>query len=443
MQNLALKLGQNTFILLATRAVNMLTGVVIMTLLARGLGDVGFGQYNFILAWIASVVPVAEFGLNLILTRDIAADPLKTVPYLKQVIFSKCLLGLPIVLFFLLLADWLAPHENSALAMALRWGCLFFFSGLVYSALSTIFVAHQRMWPLLWLSLLGQSSLLLGLAGLIWLHQPLPYFIAWLGLHQCGQCFLAWVFYRRLKKGLPTAYVVSPKTKEMAPAQATLGLALSTWLNITTTYLQTSKTFLAKAWPFALSGFLITLQIRGNMLILGYVQGEQALGWYALAERIMVVVRELPGAFFAAIFPLFSALVGQMKAQDLEKTMALSQGGILAFSLLAAGSLFFFAEFLLVQVFGSSYRPALKPLQMLLLAVIPATQSNLYIVYLYAQQQEKFVNWGQALGLIINFGLCFALVSGWGATGVAFALVIMYTCLCMFLGQGVYKIRNR
>lgn len=396
MRQILLKVGQNTGILLLVNITGALIGFLMAAALGRGLGDTGFGQYNLVMSWLLSLLLFTEFGLSTVLTRDVAARLPQTHRYLVNSLAAKVLLSMPGALLILVFAPYLATNQDPQVAAALRWGLIFFYSGLVYSSFTAVFKAHQVMTPILWLTLLGQAALFLGTLLLLLRQQPLFTIIAWHGLSQSFQCLLAFIFYRRLTPtrpgGLDRAFI---------------------------------KRLIVKAWPFALAGFLAALQLRANVLLLAYLQGDQALGWYAAANRFVETGKQLPGAFYAAMLPALAALMADAGGRErLQKTVRRARLGLLAYGLAGAAGALLLAQPILTLTYGAAFGPATATLQILTLGLIPALQNSLFIVYLYAQGQERLVNRLMGLGIALNLGLCYWLIPIWGAAGVAAALLV-------------------
>jgi O-antigen/teichoic acid export membrane protein len=400
MQLVYTRIGHNTGILFLVNTIGAVIGFLMAAVLGRGLGDSGFGRYSFVLTWILSLILVAEFGISTVLTRDLAAAPQKTRSYLAGSLAGKGLLGAAAAVILVVFAPWLAAGHDPEVIDALRWGVPLIFSGLAYSSFTAVFKAHQVMQPILWLTLAGQLVLFGGTLGLLLLEQPLFAIIGWAGLSQWLQCGLAYGFYHRLKR-LDDGW-------SSARRRLDLGSLKLLWF---------------RAWPFALAGILATLQFRTNVLILGYLGGDQALGWYAAANRFVETGKQLPGAFYAAVLPAMAALAGG-QARGLQRTMRLSRGGLLAFGLLAALGARFLAQPLLTLTYGPAYQPATQTLQILTLSLIPAGQNSLLIIYLYACGDERFVNLLTGVGVAVNLGLCFVLIPRWGPAGTATALLV-------------------
>jgi len=401
------RIGQNTGILLLVNIIGAIIGFLMAAALGRGLGDSGFGQYSFVMTWLLSLTLFTEFGLSTVLTRDLAATPDKTDGYLINSLITKILLSLPAALIILIFAPQISPEHNPEVITALRWGIVFLYSGLFYSSFTAIFKAHQIMTPILWLTLGGQIVLLAGTVTLLLREQPLFTIIAWNGISQGLQVLLAFILYREVIQQNK-----SRCTECNPPSSRGIDKVLI-------------KLLLTTAWPFALAGFLAALQLRANILILAYLQGDQALGWYAAANRFVETGKQLPGAFYAATLPALAAMAADTSQNhNLQKTFSQARLSLLAFSLLAAIGAIFLARFILTLTYGAAYQPATLTLQILTLTLIPATQNSLLIIYLYARSDERFVNLLMGVGTVINLSLCFWLIPIWGVAGTALALLI-------------------
>lgn len=404
-----LKIGQNTGILFMVNVVGAVIGFLMAAALGRGLGDSGFGQYTLAMTWLLSLTILTEFGLSTVITRDVAAKPEVTRPYLINSLTGKMLLSLPGTLLLLFFAPRLVPGQDPQVIAALQGGILFFYSGLFYSSFTAIFKAHQIMTPILWLTLAGQMMLFTGTLLLLLWQQPLFTLIAWHGATQSLQCVLAFILYKKRIDNTPS----QPFWRSVASGRRS-------FINISSI-----KTLITTAWPFALAGILAALQMRANLLLLAYLQGDQGLGWYAAANRFVETGKQLPGAFYAAILPALAAMAVQPGQRDnLQRIFQQARLGLLAFALTASAGALLLGRPILTLVYGSAYQPATTTLQILTMSLIPATQNSMFIVYLYTCNDEQFVNLLIAVGIAINLSLCFWFIPIWGPAGMALALLI-------------------
>ena len=399
MRRFLLSTGHNTLILLAVNVVTAISGFFIAALLGRGLGDAGFGQFTFVMTWLLTILTIVEFGISTVLTRDLARTPANTSAYFVNSLAAKWVLAVPASLFLLISAKNVIPFHSPQAVLTLQWGIPFLFAGLAYSSLTAVFKAHQVMAPILYSTVIGQGSSLMGVIILVTSHRSLPTIIIWLGLSQWLQfCFAAILYRSRLH-------------------YATTGG------NIKLSFMW--QLFLL-SWPFALAGFLAALQLRANTLLLAYLDGDQALGWYSAAGRFIDAGKQLPGAFFVAVLPALSA---EKSVIRLSKTVRVYQAVLLGVSLAAAIFIYMFAESLITITYGPGYQPAISILQVMAISLIPAFQNSLLIIYLYSRGDERFVNLLIGVGIAINLGLCYGLIPALGAIGTALALLIADTLL--------------
>lgn len=401
------KIGRNTLILLAVNLVAGLSALVMGVILGRALGDRGFGQYSLVMSWLASLVIFLELGLSTLLTRDLAATPQATAAYLANSLVIKWGVLAPLLLLMPVLAPLLAPADDPEIGPALVWGVLFLAAGLGFSSFSAVFKAHQRMSPILYATAAGQAMMVGGVLVLVVYNYPLASLILWVGVSQAAQLLLAFILYRRL---LPDGS--SPGS-------------------ISNRYI---KILLRRAWPFALAGILAILQLRTGHILLAYLDSTQALGWYSAASRLIETGRQLPGAFFAALLPAMSAIIG---TAALPATRRYAQVSMLLFAVIAAVAALLLGSWLIFTLYGAGYEASVSILQILALSLIPALQNSVLIIFLYANGDENFVNLMIGLGAILNIGLCLLLIPGIGAAGTAWALLITESVL-----YWPYKLRS-
>jgi O-antigen/teichoic acid export membrane protein len=413
------RVGQNTGVLFLVNVTGSVIGFLMAAALGRGLGDAGFGQYSFAMTWLLSLALFTEFGLSTVLTRDLAAWPGQTQSYLTNSLAAKFLLSLPVALLLLFFTPTITPGQNPEVIAALWWGIIFFYSGLVYSSFTAVFRAYQIMTPILWLTLIGQIVLFIGTLPLLLTYQALWTIIAWAGFSQSLQCGMAFIFYQKDIRPENPNYR-SEKVYFFTPVIQNSDIINANQI----------KKLILKAWPFALAGFLAALQLRANILILAYLAGDQALGWYSAANRFVETGKQLPGAFYAAIFPALAAMVGNIGQQEqLQTTMRQARLGLLAFAVIAAMGALWLAQPILTLTYGSAYQPATLTLQILTLTLIPAMQNSMLIIFLYARNDEKHVNLLMAVGIAVNLSLCFWLIPRWGPAGTALALLVAESLL--------------
>lgn len=354
-------------------------------IVARGLGQTGFGEWTFSLAWAALLTVLSELGLNTLITREAARQPQQTNALLCGSVIIKT--GLSILSSSVV---WLIPQTASQSASVLAWVMLLAFTGVLYGSFSALFRAFQWVAFWVWLNVGAVLAQVIGSAWALWAFDSdsiVP--LLWVAnAVQAAQLMLAcgaWWFWLRPRGG--AVRLSSPELLQM----------------------------LKRAWPFAAAGLLVTAQARFGSLMLGYLRGAIEVGWLGAAWRFSEAAKLIPQGMFGAVFPMFAAGEGP----SLQRAY---QRGLLAFALLAASLLIVFARPLLIGVYGPEFTPAVGPLIWLGLGLIPMLVNTGMDVYLYAVGEEAFVLKWSALGLAAQVLASLPLAWAFGASGVALAV---------------------
>src|SRR4030042_6088128 len=88
------KIAKNTIFLSVAQIVGRLIGFFYFLLLARFLGVATFGVYNFTIAFVYNFIPVADFGLERLVLRDISRTPGTAGFYLARLLPLRLFLSL-------------------------------------------------------------------------------------------------------------------------------------------------------------------------------------------------------------------------------------------------------------------------------------------------------------------------------------------------------------
>src|ERR1700687_4006729 len=81
-------------VLLFSRGAGQLITIGVGLLLVRVMADSDFGAYSLATTTIGLIGVIADFGLDVILTREIAADPQQTTSLLRRSIALRLAIGI-------------------------------------------------------------------------------------------------------------------------------------------------------------------------------------------------------------------------------------------------------------------------------------------------------------------------------------------------------------
>jgi O-antigen/teichoic acid export membrane protein len=379
----------------AEQAVRLLAGLAATVIIARALEPAGFAAYSYVFVLIALYLPLARFGLDAVVLRQIAAEPddagrilgsalvLSTLAALVAAaaalgtvaliggppgvslavtaIASLVILAVPTEVY----SNFLKARERFAIMAAPR-------IVIAVAIAIAVFLAAQRSDDMrVFVTLRAAEALLFALAAAV----------AALGFG-----------------GMRIAHGLS---RSQLSAYARAGL------------------------PLTLAGFATLLYMRIDQVMLGQLAPPEELAFYSVAVRIAEVAFLLPAilqtSFYAVIVRSherdpggFEGYMGRF--YDLSALLALPTMLLLG----AAGWL------LIVPAFGGEYA-ASRPILLVLLASTP-----FYFLY-YAWGTMLTVRqwfWSAPLvtviGAAVNLVLNFPLIARYGAMGAAVATVISY-----------------
>jgi O-antigen/teichoic acid export membrane protein len=98
------QLSRNTGILLVNNLAGAGLSFLLSALIGRVLGADGLGVYAAVAAWIFPLSLIVDFGLSMLMTRDLASLPENSTPMLRRVMLLRLLIGGGVMLTLIILA---------------------------------------------------------------------------------------------------------------------------------------------------------------------------------------------------------------------------------------------------------------------------------------------------------------------------------------------------
>jgi O-antigen/teichoic acid export membrane protein len=167
---------------------------------------------------------------------------------------------------------------------------------------------------------------------------------------------------------------------------------------------------------------LSLLNYRLDFLILGALSGPRVLGIYAVASKLAELLRVPSQALYWVLYPRFAqATSAQAEAQA---RRLIPRAGV--FVAACAIPLALLAAFIVPAVYGPSFRPAIVPTQILLLAVSGEGVSGVISAFLYGRGRPGLNSLATGGGLLVTVVLDLLLIPRFGAVGAAWASVAAY-----------------
>ncbi|OIN95073.1 hypothetical protein COS81_02410 [candidate division WWE3 bacterium CG06_land_8_20_14_3_00_42_16] len=266
---------KNTFALTISNFVPRAIQTLLVFYAARLVGDVGLGKYYTISSLIAILSLVTDFGLNGLITREIAKDKSDTQKYFWNILFFKIFLFL-LSFIFLILTVKILGYSVDILKGAYIFGLF-----MIISAISSFICAFwQAFEEMKFIGIFATLGSLFNLGITVWLLMRGAGFMSliWgLVVSSLVTLFLHLIFFGR---------------------RASLKFE-----NIDLLFL---KKILKVVVPFALISIFSTIYFRQDIIFLSKFKNDAVVGWYGSAHKIIEVLQMVPYAFLGAAYPVFS-----------------------------------------------------------------------------------------------------------------------------------------
>jgi O-antigen/teichoic acid export membrane protein len=254
-----------------------LASLVLLVVMARRLGDAGFGVFSFSLALVTLVTALADFGQDRVLTREVARSRDRLGLYFPNFLALKTILALPAVAFAVLVATLFGTDSETRAVIGLLGAgvaaelltqtCFATFQAYERHVFIPIALISQRLAT----AAVGIAALLLG-AGVV----------AVAAIYLVG-AILAFA----LAAGLLLRYVSRPQ----------LRLRPRTWW-----------TLMRVAAPIGAAGVFGTVLFRVDTAMLAAYEPQNVVGDYGAAYRLFESTLFLGWSVGGAVYPVFSRL---------------------------------------------------------------------------------------------------------------------------------------
>ncbi|HEX3172592.1 MAG TPA: flippase [Solirubrobacterales bacterium] len=367
------------------RVVNLGLGIVVTAVVARGLGDSGFGEWSSLLVVVQIAAYFADLGLEQVGVRKAAAEPEREAQWIGAAIALRAVVSLPATLISIVVALLIADNQDMAIGGLLVSTTILLSGPNTARALlqlrlrNDVNVAVMTFSSVVW----GAAAIAVSAAG----GGLVPLAIAFLAAALATTALQVWL-------GLRAGAVELLGSRHLWRPLARVGL------------------------PLATGGVLVLAYARIDQILVLELVGTREAGLYAAVYRILEQAHFLPLTVSTTLLPLVSAAYPSdpPRVRELLQTtaeyLALVSLPALGVALAASGpaiELLFGGEF-------AAAAPALPVLMGAFVVICFGYLSGNMIVVLGLQR--RFVLYA-SLGLVVNVGLNLVLLPRYGFLAAA------------------------
>jgi PST family polysaccharide transporter len=382
-------LKKNFTYLFLLQNVNYIIPLLLLPYLTRTLGVENFGKIAFVQAFVTYFILLTDFGFNTSATQDVVKvrdnkSALTTVFW--STIVTKLLFAFVGLFVFVILLISIPKLQQMNLLLIIA------FTGVLSSVLFPIwlFQGLEKMSHITWLNVIPKILVLI--CTLIFIKQKTDYVLA-LSIQVIGT----------LASALACTFLIFKE-------------------KIVSLYLpcvDDIKSAIIEGWHIFASGVATNLYTTTNIVVLGFVSGDAAVGIFSASEKIIRSIISLFSSVSQVTFPRINTYYNKSKEQALVfGNKVLSYAAVSTFAL---GVLLFISAPLIVKILFGVPQYAETIIVLRISSFIPLF---------------SICNGILAINLLITFGLKRYLVKIVGIGGI-FSLLVIVPTVFLYQARGV------
>lgn len=377
--------GRDVAIQIGARILNLALGVVVTVLLARALGDDGFGEWSTVLVVVQLAAYFTSFGVESVVVREAAAEPERENEWLGALLLLRALLSIPAVIVGLVVVFLI--QDNTSMLVA----GIVLLAQTPFNVGASLRVVHQmrvRNWF---------PMIVLTINSVLWAAAVLAIYVLGGGVVELAIAMTVIGAFTATLQAVAAVKIAKPHLRPSR--EATLRLA-------------------RVGLPVGISGLLILAYARIDQILVFALAGSGEAGLYGAQYRIIEQAQLVPISFLTTLLPILSGAW----PRDRERAMRIAWRSAEYLTVASLGGLavaLAVAEPITVLLYGEGFAAAAPALPVLggafVFICFGYLTGNLILI---AGLQRKLIAVG-LVGLFVNVVGNVALVPLWGFMGAA------------------------
>ncbi|MDP3729427.1 MAG: flippase [bacterium] len=403
-------IAKNTFWLFSGQMIGRLLRAGLVVAAARMLGPESWGAFSYVIGLGTFLLIFSDLGMSAIVTREASRDITKSEAYFSTALVLKLIITSIAIIALLGGARYLTaiPEAQTLLPFIVF---ILIFDGMRNFGFAIGRALQKMEWE-------GINEIITNIA------------IAGFGFY--------FLYTNPSSERLILAYIIGT-----AVGFGSIFFLLKNYFArvLHTIDFSIALPILKASLPFALASFLGAIMINTDLIMLGWLRTPAELGFYAAAQKPVLVFYTVASLFATSLFPLLTKTVQENK----EKFKNILEGA-LAMSLMIALPLaiggIIVSNQLILLLFGAEYASSIPVFQILMLSLLIIFPSVIITNSLLAHNQErKFITFS-LLGALGNIFFNALLIPILGIVGCALATIFSQLITNMFIWRKMYAVTN-
>ncbi len=402
------RIARNTSVLLFSQIISYALIFFYTIYIARYLGANGYGILSFSLAFSGIFSILADLGLSTLTVREVARDKSLSKKYLGNFLLIKIILSVLTYLVIILLVNLLGYSHQTI-------NVVYFVSlSVILTSLSQIFYSIFQAYEKMEYQSFGQilSSILMFLG---------VFLIIYFGFDVVGFSII---------------YFLSSLTILI------YSIIINSW-KFSTPKIEYDKKFwkssVKESLPFGLTGISVMLYTYVDSVMLSLIQGNEVVGWYNAAYRLVLFLVFIPITINITIFPSMSQL--HISSQDSLRFMNEKYFKFMIMLGIPIGiGITLLADKLILILFGVGYAKSILTLQILVWTLVFTFAGASFVRLLEATNRQIILSKITGFTVIINILLNLALIPKFSYIGASISTVLTEIILVSIIFRISYNL---
>ena len=366
-------LFKNTFWLGLIEFLSKIILFFVTVLIVRHFGPTSFGQFNLAFSYVAIVMIFSDFGLNIIVTRDIAKHPEQTAKYLSNTLAMKFMVSILIAIISFIIRPLLNgdPTIQKLFLLCITYSLIL----NIFTLLTSVFSGLEKMEYIFISRLLYYLGILFSVILITTYNFTID------------KLLLFYVFFTLITL-LITAVLLRV-------------IRIPIYLEFDFTFW---KKIMIETFPFLGMGILTAIYLNNDTILIGRFWGAEKVGFYQSAYKILFAFQSV-NIINSVLFPRFSALIHQQNYFSLNKLIRLTL--ILSIIVLIPLSLgiSLFAKPIIQIIYGPLYASASLSMILLIWSGVATYFRTFASNLLIAANHQKSFFYIFLIGTFINIAI--------------------------------------
>lgn len=385
----------NTGWVFAEKILRFIAGVLIGAYVARYLQPAQYGLLNYVISFVNFVAFFAALGLDSLLIRELVKDDAKRDVLMGTAFTMRIVASVTVLLLLVVFVPFTSQDPMTKILMPIIG------LGTVGQALGIFeyyFKAKVKSKYIVISQMVALTSVSILRIILVLLEASLPWFAMATILDYFVMAFGLLFFYQRQTPGIFKWRFSSGVAKHL----------------------------FSNSWPLIFSALAITAYMQFNQLMVKWLLGNEASGYYGVCVRLSEMWYFIPLAICSSVFP---ALINA-KASDenlyqsrLQRLFDL----MVVISVSIALPMTIFSDFFVVLIFGELYAKSADIMTLYVWSGVFTSMGIALQNWVIIEEQQKFRMVCLIIAGVMNIVLSYFLINMVGLNGAAISTLISYS----------------